>query len=173
MRRNVVLSTYNRAAYFDQTQEIMQEKRVPKISLRVRFITRLNTFARVGACACDRTPLPKRPEVSLVKEFFSYFTDPDALSKCKTGALLLKLDIEKNLLPVDLIFFESKANKIVKKLGKDHTDVKDFMNRVKETFVECGKYIQSKLPLENETLKAFTAIDPLLSPYTSSYCFGR
>ena len=24
------------------------------------------------------------------------------------------------------------------------------------------KYIQSKLPLENETLKAFTAIDPLL-----------
>ena len=72
-------------------------------------------------------------QVSLVKEFFSYFIDPDALSKCKTGALLLKLDIEKNLLPVDLMFIGSKANKIVKKLGKDHTDVKDFMNRVKET----------------------------------------
>ena len=72
-------------------------------------------------------------QVSLVKEFFSYFIDPDALSKCKTGALLLKLDIEKNLLPVDLMFNGSKANKIVKKLGKDHTDVKDFMNRVKET----------------------------------------
>ena len=73
-----------------------------------------------------------------------------------------KLDIEKNLLPVDLMFIGSKANKIVKKLGKDHTNVKDFMNRVKETYVECGKYIHSKLPLENETLKAFTAIDPLL-----------
>ena len=50
----------------------------------------------------------------------------------------------------------------MKKLEKDHTDVKDFMNRVKETNVECGKYIQSKVPLENETLKAFSAIDPLL-----------
>ena len=100
--------------------------------------------------------------------------------------LLSNLDIEKNLLPVDLMFIGSKVNKILKKLGKDQTDVKDFMNWVKETYVECGKYIQSKLPLENETLKAFTTIDPLLvcstnklvlkhllSPYTSSYCFGR
>ena len=47
-------------------------------------------------------------------------------------------------------------------LGKDHTDVTDFMNRVKETYVKCGKYIQSKLPFENEILKAFIAIDPLL-----------
>ena len=75
-------------------------------------------------------------QVILVKEFFSYFIDPDALSKCKTGALLLKLDIEKNFLPVDLMFIGSKANKIVKKLGKDHADVKDFMNRVKETYVD-------------------------------------
>ena len=60
------------------------------------------------------------------------------------------------------MFIGLKANRIVKKLGKDHTNVKDFMNRVGETIVECGKYIQSKLPLENETLKAFTAIDPLL-----------
>ena len=80
----------------------------------------------------------------------------------QTGVLLLKHDSEKNLLPLDLMFIGSKANKIVKKLGKDHTDVKDFMNWVKETYVECGKYIQSKLPLENETPKAFTAIDPLL-----------
>ena len=103
---------------------------------------------------------------------------------------MLKLDIEKKLLPVDLMFIGSKANKIVKKLEKDHTDVKDFMNRVKETYVGCGKYIQSKVPLENETLKAFNAIDPLLvcspnklvlkrllslslSLSTSSYCFGR
>ena len=82
----------------------------------------------------------------------------------------------------------------MKKLEKDHTDVKDFMNRVKETNVECGKYIQSKVSLENETLKAFSAIDPLLvcspnklvlkrllplslslslSLSTDSYCFGR
>ena len=129
MRRNVVLSAYNRAAYLDQTQEIMQEKRVPKSFIaRAIYHTSKHFCACVDACACDRTPLLKRPEVSLVKEFISYFTDPDALSKCKTGALLLKLDIKKNLLPVDLIFTESKANKIVKKLGKDHTDVKDFLN---------------------------------------------
>ena len=40
--------------------------------------------------------------------------------------LLLELDIGKNLLPVDLMFIRWKANKIVKKLGKDHTDVKDW-----------------------------------------------
>ena len=101
-------------------------------------------------------------QVSLVKKFFSYFMEPDALSKCKSGAVLLKLGIEKNLLPVDLMFIGSKVDKFVKKLGKDHTDAKDFMNRVKETYVECGKYIQPKLDLENETLKAFCAIDPLL-----------
>ena len=101
-------------------------------------------------------------QVSLVKKFFSYFMEPDALSKCKSGAVLLKLGIEKNLLPVDLMFIGSKVDKFVKKLRKDHTDAKDFMNRVKETYVECGKYIQPKLHLENETLKALCAIDPLL-----------
>ena len=42
--------------------------------------------------------------------------------------LLLDLDIGKNLLPVDLMFIESKVNKILKKLGKDQTNVKDFVN---------------------------------------------
>ena len=42
--------------------------------------------------------------VSLAKEFFSYFIDADVLSKSKTGAFLLKLDVEKKLLPVDLMF---------------------------------------------------------------------
>ena len=82
-------------------------------------------------------------QLSLVEEFFSYFIDPDALSKCKTGALLLKLEIEKNFLPVDFMFIGSKANKIVKKLGKDHTNLTDFMNRVKKIYVECEKYIQN------------------------------
>ena len=43
-------------------------------------------------------------QVSLAKEFFSYFIDADVLSKSKTGAFLLKLDVEKKLLPVDLMF---------------------------------------------------------------------
>ena len=50
MRRNAVLSTYNRATYLDQ------------IYLPVQFITRLNTCACVGAFMCDCTPLLKRHE---------------------------------------------------------------------------------------------------------------
>ena len=86
---------------------------------------------------------------------------------------MLQLDIEKNLSPVDLMFVGSKAIKIVKKLRKDHANVKDSMNQAKETYVECGKYIQSKLSLENETLKAFTAMDPLLVCFPNKLVLKR
>ena len=59
MRRNVVLSAYNRTKYLDQTQAIMQLKRIVKFHLRALFITRQIC---VGASACDRTPLLKGPD---------------------------------------------------------------------------------------------------------------
>ena len=106
--------------------------------------------------------------MSLVEEFFSYFIDPDALSKCKTGALLLKLEIEKNFLPVDFMFIGSKANKIVKKLGKDHTNLKDFMNRVKKIYVECEKYIQNYILKMKPCRHSLLLTLYLFAPSTSS-----
>ena len=51
MRRNVVLSPYNSATYLDQTGNYVVKTCSQKFHLRLRFITRLNTFARVWACA--------------------------------------------------------------------------------------------------------------------------
>ena len=39
----------------------MMKKCSQKFDLRVRFITLLNAFARVGACASNSTPLLKGP----------------------------------------------------------------------------------------------------------------
>ena len=52
--RDVVLSAYNRATYLDQTLVTMWEKCVGKSFICACDLSRLNTFARVGACGCDR-----------------------------------------------------------------------------------------------------------------------
>ena len=102
-------------------------------------------------------------QVSLVKEFYSYFVNPSVLEKCKTAKQLLALDLKKeNLLPSDLMFVGIKAKKLIEKLGKKHADVVYFLDKVEKAYVQCGEYIQSKLPLENKSLKALTSIDPLL-----------
>ena len=99
-------------------------------------------------------------QVNLVKEFFSYFVKPSVVAKCKKGKHLLKLDLsEKNILPKKLIFIGLKAKKLVDKLGYENSVVVEFLDRVRKAYVECGLYLQNKLPLENDHLKAFTAID--------------
>ena len=102
-------------------------------------------------------------QISLVMEFYSYFVKPDVLENHKKGKDLLTLDLKKeNLLPRDLIFIGLEAKKLVKKLGMEHVDVVDFLDRVEKAYVQCGQYIQTKLPLENKVLKALTSIDPLM-----------
>ena len=61
MRRIVVLSPYNRVTYLDEAGNYVVKTCSQKFHLHVRFITRLSTCACAGACACDRTPLLKRP----------------------------------------------------------------------------------------------------------------
>ena len=55
--RHVVLSAYNRATYLDQTQAVVQEKRVAKTLVCACDLSHFK--ACVGACACNRTP-PER-----------------------------------------------------------------------------------------------------------------
>ena len=95
-------------------------------------------------------------QLKLVKTFFSYFVKPEALSKCGNAAQVKTLDLSaKNILPYKLIFLGSRARLLFKK-GKDE----DFMDKVVKAYVDCGKYIQQKLPLENKTLERVSYIDP-------------
>ena len=43
---------------------------------------------------------------------------------------------------------------------KGWTKIKEFMEKVMTAYIETGKYIQKKLPLENETLETISFIDP-------------
>ena len=69
---------------------------------------------------------------------------------------------EKNLLPKKLQLIGLKAKKLVDKLFHENGVVVEFLDYVREAFVDCGLYLQKKLPVENDTLKAFTATDPVI-----------
>ena len=49
----------------------------------------------------------------------------------------------------------------MEKLGFEHVDVVNFLDKVAKAYLNCALYIRKKLPLENTLLKTFTAIDPL------------
>ena len=55
-----------------------------------------------------------------------------------------------------------KAKKLIDKLVYENGVVVEFLDCVMKAYVDCGLYLQKKLPLENDTLKAFTAIDPVM-----------
>ena len=50
---------------------------------------------------------------------------------------------------------------MVNSLGCDHVDVVDFLEKTLTAYVNCGLYIQKKLPVESKLFKALSAIDPL------------
>ena len=53
------------------------------------------------------------------------------------------------------------ANKLLKKVNKDHPTMQDFLSNTLKAYAECATYMTEKLPLENESLKNIAAIDPI------------
>ena len=94
---------------------------------------------------------------SLLLEFLACFVKPEALqvSSCKR---LMSLDIEKNLLSREDIFVGNKVKVLTTKY--DGPIVDDFMRTLLEAYVACGKYLQNKMPLNNEFLRAIRSISP-------------
>lgn len=84
-------------------------------------------------------------QMDYVTKMFCYFEKPDdVLAKCKTGSHFLNLNLrEVNLLPKELIFVGSKAQKLIEKLGLNHVNVKNFLEKVKKVFyIAIGLYIK-------------------------------
>ena len=67
-----------------------------------------------------------------------------------------------NILPTNLIFIGQKAKSIVKE--KD----KEFLEKVVNAYISCGKYILKKVSLRNRNLKTIFSIDPKLVTSTST-----
>ena len=53
------------------------------------------------------------------------------------------------------------ANKLLKKVNKDHLTMQDCLSNALKVYAECVTYMAEKLPLENEFLKNIAAINPI------------
>ena len=53
------------------------------------------------------------------------------------------------------------ANKLLKKVNKDHPTIQDFLSNALKAYAECPTYMAETLPLENEFLENTAAIDPI------------
>ena len=55
-----------------------------------------------------------------------------------------------------------EAKNLIERLRTDHAVVVRFMDKIKESYLQCGRYIQKKLPLENDVLKSIGMLDPMI-----------
>ena len=100
-------------------------------------------------------------EVSIIKNFLSYFVKPDVLVACKTGKQLKRCSLSPNsLLPKNLLVVGNLAKKLVTKGAVNDDVTNKFLNETFAAYQSCGEYIQKNLLLENEALKKFSVIDP-------------
>ena len=76
---------------------------------------------------------------------------------CKNAKQLVAIDLSgDNILPTNLIFIGQKAKNIIKEKHKE------FLEKVVNGYISCGKYIFKKLPLRNRNLKIISSFDPKL-----------
>ena len=107
-------------------------------------------------------------QIDVVRTFLSYFVKPEILAKCKNAKQLRAIDLSgDNILPTNLIFIGQKAKSIVKE--KD----KEFLEKVVNAYISCGKYILKKLPLGNRNFKTISSIDPKLVISSSTRVLGN
>ena len=85
------------------------------------------------------------------EDIFSCFIKPEPLVECRTAIQLSKLDLEENAYSKNVIFMEMFW-KSVKKKWKDDT----FLFTIVNAYIKYGKYIQEKLPLQNENSLAIS-----------------
>ena len=102
-------------------------------------------------------------QLNVFMEFLIDFVKPEVIAQNKDVNKLKKVDFhdKKNQLPKTMISVGTIANKLLKKVNKDHPTVQEFLSNALKAYAVCAKYMAEKLPLENEFLKNIAAIDPV------------
>ena len=102
-------------------------------------------------------------QLNVFMEFLIDFVKPEVIAQNKDVNKLKKVDFhdKKNQLPKTMISVGTIANKLLKKVNKDHPTVQEFLRNALKAYAVCAKYMAEKLPLENEFLKNIAAIDPV------------
>ena len=96
-------------------------------------------------------------------EFLIDFVKPEVIAQNKDVKKLKKANFHatENQLPKTMISVGTIANKLLKKVNKDHSTIQDFLSNALKAYAEYNTYMAEKLPLEIEFLKNVAAIDPI------------
>ena len=102
-------------------------------------------------------------QLNVFMEFLIDLVKPEVIAQNKDVNKLKKVDFhdKKNQLPKTMISVGTIANKLLKKVNKDHPTVQEFLRNTLKAYAVCAKYMAEKLPLENEFLKNIAVIDPI------------
>jgi hypothetical protein len=104
----------------------------------------------------------------LIKKFLSCFCKPEMMAGMtpkKIKALDLKPDM---FLRRRDMYIGGAAQVILSKFRTNDQDALDFLQSVETAYSTCGKYMIGKLPLDSETLKALSAVDPTATGHSFS-----
>ena len=102
-------------------------------------------------------------QLNVFIEFLIDFVKPEVIAQNKDIKKIKKVNFHatENQIPKTMISVGTIANKLLKKVNKDHPTMQDFLSNTLKAYAECATYMTEKLPLENESLKNIAAIDPI------------
>lgn len=97
-------------------------------------------------------------QMKLFKSFLSCFIKPEVIPN--DSRLLVSTDIvvSQNLLKKDDWFLGTKTRTLLTSCKDQLKD--SFLKDAKEAFMTCGQYLQHKMPIDKNTLKIMSSIDP-------------
>ena len=90
-----------------------------------------------------------------MRSFFIYFFESQVLCS-STSDDLINIDLESNKVPAKSIIL-GKARTLIN--NKSKAD-KDFQEKLQRNYLDTAEYMQRKLSLKNQNIKAFSFIDP-------------
>ena len=137
------------------------------------YLAILPTFKSFVLVFEQKTPQIHRLYDELVKvlrTFLQHFLKFESLVDIE-GAQLLKLNLKDHVRPKRDIFVGAATKRLLQKLKKARKKdvVEDFLDKVKNAFVETGIYIQKIFPLANSLLKKLSALDPIARGHTVTH----
>lgn len=77
--------------------------------------------------------------------------------------VLKSMDAENNVRKLKILCVSDEAEKLAKPLMKNKilkSTVLDFYKTVKKAYIQPGKYLQQKYPIENPLLESLAGLDP-------------
>ena len=113
----------------------------------------------------------KTPQVHLLdsklcevfRQFLSSFVHHDILNKHSRAKQLKSLDITDDIIrPKGDLFYGAKNERLMKEMKKEMKNdiVLQFHSEVLAGYLNCAKYLQGKLALENHVLICMTSLNP-------------